>query len=138
MRMLASIIGSMAFLLSSHISFAAGMNHGTAGPSPITTLIQSPSVPFRYALGVADFRSKCSSCHGQWAEGVAKTGPPLVHRFYEPSHHGDAAFYRAARYGTKQHHWNFGDMPPVADISEKQIANIIRFIRWWQQQNGIQ
>lgn len=137
MRILVGFLSSLAFLLSSHVGFAAQMNHGAAGPSPITTLIKSPSVPFRYALGMSDFRSKCSSCHGLWAEGVAKTGPPLVHRFYEPSHHDDAAFYRAARNGTKQHHWSYGDMPPVEDISQQQIANIIQFIRWWQQQNGI-
>ncbi len=124
-------------LSGSNVGYAAGMYHEPAGPSPVTNLIKSPQVPFSYALGMTTFREKCSACHGQWAEGVAKTGPPLVHRFYEPSHHSDDSFYRAALHGVKQHHWSFGDMAPVADVSRKQVANIIRFLRWWQRENGI-
>jgi hypothetical protein len=116
---------------------AAAMHHGPAGPVPVTTLIQDPKVPFRYALGLRAFRDKCAECHGQWAEGVADKGPPLVHPYYRPGHHPDGAFYRAAMSGVKSHHWNFGDMPPVAGITKKDIAAIIRFVRWWQEQNGI-
>lgn len=136
-RKVAVITASLVMLLTSIIGNAAGMYHGPAGPSPITNLIKSPKVPFSYALGMKTFQNKCSACHGKWGEGVADKGPPLVHRFYEPSHHGDEAFYRAVKNGTKQHHWKFGDMPPVPDISRKQTSNIVRFIRWWQQQHGI-
>lgn len=117
---------------------AAGMQHGPAGPVPVTTLIQDPNVPFQYALGVEKFRDKCAACHGQWAEGVADKGPPLVHRYYRPGHHPDAAFYQAAMNGVRSHHWNFGDMPPVAGITKQDVAAIVAFIRWWQEQNGIQ
>jgi len=116
---------------------AAGMHHGPAGPVPVETLIKNPSVPFTYSLGLQTFQNKCAACHGQWAEGVAKKGPPLVHPYYRPSHHPDYSFYRAAMSGVKQHHWHFGDMPPVDGITKKDVAAILRFIRWWQVQNGI-
>lgn len=131
------IMASLLFLSGASAGFAAGMYHGPAGPSPVTNLIKSPKVPFSYGRGLMTFREKCSACHGKWAEGVADTGPPLVHPFYEPNHHGDDAFYRAAQFGVKQHHWHFGDMPPVADVTHQQVANILQFIRWWQQENGI-
>ncbi len=134
---IAGIAATLLLLLSSNVGFAAAMNHGPAGPSPVTNLIKSPKVPFSYALGMLTFQEKCSACHGKWAEGVADKGPPLIHRFYKPNHHPDKAFYRAAKFGARQHHWTFGDMPPVKDISQKQVTNIIRFIRWWQRQNGI-
>ena len=116
---------------------AAGMHHGSAGPVPVTTLIQNPKVPFTYARGLEIFRDKCAACHGRWAEGVARKGPPLVHPYYRPGHHPDAAFYRAAMSGVKSHHWQFGDMPPVEGVTKKDIAATLRFIRWWQEQNGI-
>lgn len=116
---------------------SAAMYHGPAGPSPITTLPKNPSVPFQYGRGLQTFRQKCSACHGKWAEGTADKGPPLVHPYYEPSHHDNDSFYRAAFSGVTAHHWHFGNMPPVEGITEKDIGQIIQFIRWWQRENGI-
>lgn len=132
-------IGASALLTLGAVNGVTGavMHHGPAGPVPVTTLIQNPKVPFKYALGLQAFRDKCAACHGQWAEGVADKGPPLVHPYYRPGHHSDAAFYRAAIFGVRSHHWSFGDMPPVADITKSDIVAIVRFIRWWQEQNGI-
>jgi cytochrome c len=87
-------------------------------------------------MGKKRFQELCSSCHGKWADGT-KQGPPLVHKYYEPSHHGDRAFYRAIQSGTKQHHWSFGDMQPVPEATEKDATQIIQFLRWLQVQNGI-
>lgn len=128
---------SLALLPGANRAYAAGMHHGPSGPVPVTTLIKNPKVPFRYALGLRSFRDKCAACHGPWAEGVADKGPPLVHPYYRPGHHPDGAFYQAAVSGVKSHHWKFGDMPPVEGITKKEIAAILRFIRWWQEQNGI-
>lgn len=118
-------------------AIASGMHHGPGGPVPVTILIKNPRVPFKYALGQKIFRSKCAACHGQWAEGVEGKGPPLVHPYYRPGHHPDAAFYGAAMNGVRAHHWQFGDMPPVQGITKRDVAAILRFIRWWQEQNGI-
>lgn len=114
------------------------MRHEPAGSVPVTTLKKEPKVPFMYALGQQRFRNKCAACHGEWAEGVKDTGPPLVHPYYRPGHHSDSAFYRAAKSGVKSHHWSFGDMPPVEEITKKDVATILGFLRWWQVQNGIQ
>jgi hypothetical protein len=40
------------------------------------------------------------SCHGDWGDGSDK-GPPLMHKLYVPSHHGDETFYRAAIKGAR-------------------------------------
>lgn len=94
------------------------------------------NMPFRYGLGYELFQDKCAECHGPDLRGTEK-GPPLLHRFYKPSHHSDAAFYRAIQVGSPQHHWNFGDMPPVRDVNDKQAGAIIGFVRWLQQASGL-
>ncbi len=42
------------------------------------------------ARGRDVFNARCASCHGRDAKG-GRGGPPLIHRIYEPSHHGDMA-----------------------------------------------
>lgn len=82
------------------------------------------------------FQNLCSECHGEWAKGTKK-GPPLLHRYYIPSHHGDNAFYRAALTGVRAHHWNFGDMPPVVGATKQDLDVIVPFVRWLQKQSGL-
>lgn len=83
------------------------------------------------------FAANCASCHGPSAEGRAGVAPPLVHKIYEPSHHGDLAFVMAARNGVRAHHWPFGDMPPVPGLTDRDLAGVIRFVREVQVANGI-
>ncbi len=83
------------------------------------------------------FEANCATCHGADAGGTP-SGPPLVHKIYEPSHHGDPAFLAAVRNGVRAHHWRFGDMPPVPGLSEEQVADIVRFVRALQRANGIE
>lgn len=142
------LIRNSTFILSLSITVAlfsvptiqlasAAMYHGPAGPSPITSLPKNPNVPFQYGRGMKIFRDKCSVCHGQWAEGTADKGPPLVHPYYEPSHHDDNSFFRAALSGVTAHHWHFGNMPRIEGISEQDVGLVVQFIRWWQRENGI-
>ncbi|MCG6872961.1 MAG: cytochrome c [Gammaproteobacteria bacterium] len=86
--------------------------------------------------GAADFQRRCAECHGLQANGTDH-GPPLVHRIYEPGHHSDDSFYRAVREGVRQHHWPFGDMPPVAGVPDEEIARIVTWVRGLQRANGI-
>ncbi|WP_328600481.1 c-type cytochrome [Mesorhizobium xinjiangense] len=79
----------------------------------------------------------CAACHGDDAGGRDGIGPPLVHIIYEPNHHSDAAFLLAARSGVRQHHWGFGDMPPVAEVEDAEIAAIVAYVRALQRANGI-
>ena len=82
------------------------------------------------------FNDNCLACHGVNAAGT-KNGPPLIHRLYEPSHHPDAAFRRAAQYGVQAHHWESGNMPRV-DVPDDELASIIVYVRELQRGNGIQ
>jgi mono/diheme cytochrome c family protein len=116
---------------------AAGMQHAPAGPSPITGLPENPEVPLQLGRGMQKFQENCSVCHGQWGEGTADKGPPLIHIIYVPSHHDDDSFYRAVQSGVNAHHWHFGNMPPMQGVATEDLGQIIQFIRWWQRENGI-
>ena len=94
------------------------------------------SIPFRLAKGKNLFDENCGSCHGLQLNGSDK-GPPLIHGLYRPSHHGDAAFYRAALQGIRAHHWPFGDMPPVPGMTREKMDNILPNIRYYQQQKKL-
>jgi len=93
-------------------------------------------IPFKLAKGKQLYTQNCSACHGRQLQGTDK-GPPFLHAFYKPSHHGDDAFYRAPLNGVKAHHWRFGNMPPVKGITKKKLNSIIPFIRFYQKQKGI-
>ena len=83
------------------------------------------------------FAENCATCHGINAEGKAGLAPPLVHKIYEPGHHSDMAFVMAARSGVRAHHWPFGEMAPVPEVTDVELAPIIRFVREVQVANGI-
>ena len=87
--------------------------------------------------GQQAFAANCASCHGTDAEGRAGTAPPLIHKIYEPGHHGDMAFVMAARNGVRAHHWPFGNMAPVPGLTDPELAGIISFVREVQVANGI-
>ena len=87
--------------------------------------------------GESAFNENCMACHGKNAAGKDGLGPPLVHKIYEPSHHGDMAFVLAAKRGVRQHHWLFGNMPPQPHVNDQEIQAIIAYIRTLQRANGI-
>lgn len=104
-----------------------------------TPLVQV-AVPALDALaleGEALFNANCARCHGVNAAGNDGSGPPFVHLIYEPNHHGDAAFFRAATNGVRAHHWRFGNMPPVPKVSQDDITKIVAYVRTIQRANGI-
>ncbi|MHA1547449.1 MAG: c-type cytochrome [Alphaproteobacteria bacterium] len=86
--------------------------------------------------GKALFEESCAACHGINASGTA-AGPPLVHDIYNPGHHADESFARAARNGVPSHHWPYGDMPPIANIGVAQVRAITTYVRELQIANGI-
>ena len=113
-----------------------------AAPPPVDEIqvvirgIAATSPP-EVAQGKALFEQNCSLCHGPAGDGTDQ-GPPLVHIIYEPNHHGDAAFILAARNGVRAHHWRFGDMPPLPDVTDVMVQEIVGYIRWLQRQVGIE
>lgn len=98
--------------------------------------LEALSLPGEHAGAEAWFAASCESCHGYRASG-SQLGPPLVHHVYRPSHHADAAFQLAVIRGVRAHHWTFGDMPPVPDVSADEARAITAYLRWLQQQAGI-
>jgi mono/diheme cytochrome c family protein len=94
-------------------------------------------VPAEFQVGETKFNANCMSCHGKQAMGTDH-GPPLVHKIYEPNHHGDPAFQRAAAAGVKAHHWEFGNMPKIEGVTPEDVDQIVKYVRWLQRQAGIQ
>jgi mono/diheme cytochrome c family protein len=104
--------------------------------APPAPAVGGGAVPAQFQAGEAKFNAHCSACHGPRASGTQQ-GPPLVHKIYEPNHHGDAAFLRAAEFGVKAHHWEFGNMPKIDGVTAADVEQITRYIRWLQRQAGI-
>lgn len=99
-------------------------------------IIPTLSVAEENPSGELLFNNYCAMCHGMGALGTDK-GPPLVHKFYEPNHHDDYSFHRAVRNGVRQHHWNFGNMPPTWGIRKEEVDMIIRYVRGLQKETGL-
>ena len=80
--------------------------------------VTRPALSDTALAGESLFNAKCSLCHGANAAGTNQ-GPPLIDRIYEPGHHPDVSFRVAVRQGVRQHHWQFGNMPPVPSVSDR-------------------
>ena len=96
-----------------------------------------PSFEEQEQLGKRAYDVVCASCHGVNGQGQDGVAPPLVHKIYEPSHHGDMAFVLAAQNGVRAHHWKFGNMPVVEGVTNEDVLNIVAYIRALQRANGI-
>lgn len=88
-------------------------------------------------IGKTAYDANCASCHGPNGAGTDGKAPPLIHKIYEPNHHGDEAIQRAAALGVQSHHWPFGNMPPVAGLTRGDVTMIVAYIREVQRANGI-
>ncbi|MDC1412013.1 cytochrome c [Amylibacter sp.] len=105
--------------------------------SPLANVILPKTLSQNAQSGKRDFEAKCAACHGMNAAGQDGVAPPLVHKIYEPSHHGDESFQRAVSIGVQAHHWRFGNMPPVEGLTRGDVKMIISYIRELQRSNGI-
>lgn len=104
--------------------------------APNTVKVTVPKLSAIAMNGMKIFNENCGACHGVNASG-SDQGPPLIHKIYNPGHHGDGAFFLAAQRGTRQHHWRFGDMPPQPQVKEADMREIIQYVRELQRANGI-
>jgi len=119
-----SLLWTLVFLL---LAVQPACAADTSEPQPLPpTLVKGETL----------FNQNCARCHGAGGQGTSQ-GPPLVHKIYEPNHHADVAFYRAAEMGVRAHHWDFGDMPTVPGVTKEDLTEIIAYIRWLQKQAGI-
>jgi mono/diheme cytochrome c family protein len=108
----------------------------TQPTQPMQTTASGP-VPTEFQAGETTFNTNCAACHGKQAAGTDH-GPPLVHKVYEPNHHGDQAFQRAAANGVQAHHWQFGNMPKIESVTPGDVDQIVKYVRWLQRQAGIE
>ena len=81
--------------------------------------------------GMMAYNTHCIRCHGVEGRG-SSFGPPLVHALYARGTFADQAFAQAVLYGVKARLWDFGDMEPVAGVTQTQIAMIMAYIRMQQ------
>jgi len=89
------------------------------------------------ALGETVYADNCAECHGEDLRGTDR-GPSHLSQVYEPGHHPDASFAAAIAQGSAQHHWDFGDMPPVEGLDEAETAAVIAYVRSVQQAEGFE
>ena len=113
-------------------TWRSGADHRAVRPEEIILPDLSPEA----RAGKVVFDAKCASCHGANAARTDK-GPPFIHDIYNPGHHADAAFYLAVQRGVRRHHWRFGDMPALPDVTKAEVASIIHYVRELQAANGI-
>jgi len=123
----AVMVGGVAVIIS---NLASGPNKG------IPVDVKVPVLSAAAQAGEASFSENCAACHGKNASG-SDQGPPLVHDIYNPGHHADEAFVLAATRGVRQHHWQFGNMPPQPGITRAEIQPILSYVRELQRANGI-
>ena len=93
--------------------------------------------PVLVAEGAELYAASCAECHGSDLRGTER-GPSHLSILYEPGHHGDGAFQLAVLIGSTAHHWDFGPMPPVEELTEDEVEAIIAFVRQRQSDQGFE
>ncbi|MDT7041475.1 cytochrome c [Candidatus Nitronereus thalassa] len=119
-----------------HPSHAVMEKNGATSAGVVVSESADIEVPKEFQSGEERFNTFCARCHGVHARGTTN-GPPLVHKIYEPSHHADIAFLRAAAQGVRAHHWEFGNMPKIEGASSDDVQLVIQYVRWLQREAGI-
>ncbi len=122
----AGVVLALTFVLSA----CGGDDPVAAPPESVVPLAAD-------ADGASVYQARCASCHGEDLRGTDK-GPSQLSIVYEPNHHGDESYRSAIRNGVAQHHWGFGNMPAVEDITDNQIERVITYIRTQQQELGFE
>lgn len=135
-------LGLAAYWLLSSPAPMPGHTQGDAVAADVAgTALVTISLPETLSenaqIGKRIFDATCAACHAENAVGQRGVAPPLIHKTYEPSHHGDEAFQRAVALGVQSHHWPFGDMPPVDGLTRGDVEMVISYIREVQRANGI-
>jgi mono/diheme cytochrome c family protein len=110
------ILGAAAAI----VLVAAGWQFMQSSGSGAHVDVAVPHLSADAERGARVFAANCAACHGENAAG-SDQGPPLVHKIYEPSHHGDQSFLAAVRNGVRRHHWQYGNMPPQPGVSDVSV-----------------
>ncbi len=109
---------------------------GCGGEAATAARPQPPSAD-ELAIGQTLYERNCTECHGVDLRGTDK-GPSHLSKVYEPSHHADGAFLVAVLRGVREHHWKFGDMPPIPGLDNDDVAAITNYVRAVQEREGFE
>ncbi|MEB8388378.1 cytochrome c [Rhodobacteraceae bacterium KMM 6894] len=135
----AAVAGAWYVLQSGDATMSTETRGAAPLPGDAMVAVEVPaSLSEQEQIGKRAYDAVCAFCHGENAQGKAGTAPPLVHKIYEPGHHGDMAFVLAAQNGVRAHHWKFGDMPAVKGVTQADLLNITAYVRALQRENGIE
>ncbi|WP_419552988.1 c-type cytochrome [Candidatus Poriferisodalis sp.] len=127
---------AVAVLAASLVASGCGSRDATS-EAAIGTQADSTASADAPVDGAATYQQYCAECHGVDLRGTDK-GPSQLSIIYEPGHHSDYAFRSAISEGAPEHHWWFGDMPPVEGISDDEIEAVISFVRAEQERLGFE
>lgn len=134
-------LAAATYLKSSATTEAVAAGRPTAAAeegSPLVEVALPAGLSSQAQMGERAFNAVCAACHGENGSGRNGMGPPLIHKIYEPNHHGDMSFLMAVAQGVRAHHWPFGDMPPQEGLTQGDVRNIVAYVRELQRVNGIQ
>jgi mono/diheme cytochrome c family protein len=122
---------ALAALVATLVTFGCsdGAETSQSGPEVDAAAVEG--------LGAEVYARNCASCHGADLRGTDR-GPSQLSIVYEPNHHPDEAYRSAIANGTPQHHWPFGDMPPIAGLNDEEVEAVIAFIRTEQERYGFE
>lgn len=127
----------MKALFPATAMLAAALGVGLAGCGSVDGGRPAVADPGSIQLGAQVYAQTCASCHGADLQGTEK-GPSHLSIVYEPNHHTDQSFRNAIASGAPQHHWNFGDMPPVDGLNDDEIEAVISYVRAEQDRQGFE
>lgn len=139
------LVGALAVSgITAWVVMAEGTQDPVAAPpappapgAPLVMVTQPATLSPQATMGKTAFDAVCAACHGDSGAGRNGMGPPLIHKIYEPSHHGDESFQRAVAQGVRAHHWTFGNMPAVEGLTRSDVGAIVAYVRALQRANGI-
>ena len=138
------VIGAIAMaIVSSHSMLPLGVQDpqkvsAVTVPYGALEIVLLPNTLSQKAqIGKQAFEVNCASCLGKNAADLGGVAQPTVHAIYEPGHHRNESFQRAAAVGVRAYHWQFGDMPAVEGVTRGNIKMVTAYIRELQRANGI-
>lgn len=89
-------------------------------------------VPEEYITGQTKFHKSCANCHGPDAMG-GNRAPNLIQKKFAPSNYSNESFTGIIINGSRS-----GAMPSQKGrVSGKEIGEIIKYIRYVQQEAGL-
>lgn len=104
------------------------------GQSEFAIPVQDPAL---VAEGEVLYRASCAACHGSDLRGT-EIGSSQLSVVYQPGHHSDESYMNAMFNGVPAHHWNFGNMPPISNLTPDDAERIIAYVREIQRIEGFE